>query len=170
MTATVALHPSNIFAYKESSAVSEASVKLESLLRLVRRHYLEPASRLSIEATYQELVSTFEDCSMPNWDGYGAAAISQASLYNALRFLDLLPPSLPSPEVTPESDGTVGLEWYKGKDWLFSIDIGGDGKITYAGMFGEGVQSHGTERFDDSIPQTILSNIRRIYESPSLGQ
>ncbi len=164
MTASIALHPSNIFAFIESNAVSEGSAKVDTLLRVVRKHYLEPASRLPIEATYIKLISTFEVCSTANWDGYGAAAISQGALHNAIRFLELLPPSLSSPDVTPESDGTMGLEWYRGKDWIFAIDLSDDDKITYAGMFGEGIQSHGTELFNDSIPQTILSNIRRVSE------
>jgi hypothetical protein len=45
------------------------------------------------------------------WDGYGAIAISPIVCANAKRFLLSRPSNLPSPEITPTSNGTMNFEW-----------------------------------------------------------
>jgi hypothetical protein len=49
-----------------------------------------------------------------NWDGYGAAAISEQTRNNALRFINVIeaaPYGLPAPEICPKSNGTISFEW-----------------------------------------------------------
>jgi hypothetical protein len=49
-----------------------------------------------------------------NWDGYGAASISQQTGDNALRFANLIeaaPYGLPAPEICPKPNGTISFEW-----------------------------------------------------------
>jgi hypothetical protein len=46
-----------------------------------------------------------------NWDGYGAATISSTATRAARGFVLSLPASFPAPEVSPNSNGTVSLEW-----------------------------------------------------------
>ncbi len=112
MTAIVAAHPQNIFAYEESSAVSDDSRTLDMLLKSARKHYVEPAFWLPIEATYGKLLEVFAASAKPDWDGYAATPLSFATVLAAIRLIKLLPPSLPEPELVPESDGTIGFEWY----------------------------------------------------------
>lgn len=54
----------------------------------------------------------------PDWDSYGAPAISSSARNAALRLLEeLVLPSTPTPAVIPTSDGSVQLEWHtKGID------------------------------------------------------
>ena len=47
----------------------------------------------------------------PNWDGYGAAAISNEAENNAKVALDLLEFATHAPAVTPNSNGTLSFEW-----------------------------------------------------------
>ena len=49
-----------------------------------------------------------------NWDGYGAAPISEQTRDNALRFVNLIeaaPYGLPAPEICPNPNGTISFEW-----------------------------------------------------------
>jgi hypothetical protein len=49
-----------------------------------------------------------------NWDGYGAASISQQTRDNALRFINLIeaaPYGVPAPEICPKPNGTISFEW-----------------------------------------------------------
>ncbi len=100
---------------------------------------------------------------MANWDGYGALPISAISYGDAASFLNALPTQLPVPEITPEIDGTIGLDWENGNFNTFTVILSGKGSIVYAGILGKGNTSHGTEIFDDSIPENIISIIKRIY-------
>jgi hypothetical protein len=47
----------------------------------------------------------------PNWDGYGALPISQGTKYNSLATLRGILQSAPSPELTPNPNGTLSFEW-----------------------------------------------------------
>jgi hypothetical protein len=49
-----------------------------------------------------------------NWDGYGAAAISDAVISNGVAIIDVIegsPVNLPTPEISPNPNGTIALEW-----------------------------------------------------------
>jgi hypothetical protein len=49
-----------------------------------------------------------------NWDGYGGAAISKTVTTNAAAIMDLVqasPVILPVPEISPNPNGTIALEW-----------------------------------------------------------
>jgi hypothetical protein len=59
------------------------------------------------------VVSTFQSLG-PDWDGYGAVPISETARSNATRVLDIIeamPVSLPTPEISPNPNGTISMEW-----------------------------------------------------------
>ncbi len=47
----------------------------------------------------------------PDWDGYGAEPISSRCIANASALLAALRPGIPSPELTPNPNGTLTLDW-----------------------------------------------------------
>jgi hypothetical protein len=50
----------------------------------------------------------------PNWDGYGAAAVSKETIEQALRFLlAVMPSSAVTPEIGPTKDGYIQFEWHR---------------------------------------------------------
>ncbi len=110
---------------------------------------------------YWALRNAAEECSQEDWDGYGAKRIDRKSFEESLRFLEYLPSTLPTPEVSVEPDGMVAFEWYKRSRWVFSVSFGTNKEIIYAGLFGNS-KTHGTEYFGEEMPQTILDNIRRV--------
>lgn len=111
----------------------------------------------------QALMNILEECAHPNWDGYGAKPIDKESYHESLRFVQYLPNSIPSPEVTIEPDGEIAFEWFNNKRRVFSISIGRNGELTYAGLFGYN-KAHGTEFFGDELPKTILESIQKVFE------
>lgn len=129
--------------------------------------------RLSVLVTWQKktevidsVIDGFRKHQKQNWDGYGAVPLSEAACEEAILFLKQLPMSIPSPEVVPNPDGDISLEWYLRKRSLFVVTFSGRRVISYAGIFGKGAKLHGTEVFVDSIPSPIIENLCRLF---SLG-
>jgi hypothetical protein len=115
-----------------------------------------------IEEAVESLLELYKECSQPNWDGYGANPVSKDSVFEALKFIDLIPSSFPMPQVIAEPSGEIGLEWFKDKRLIFAISFSGKNMISYAGIFGSN-KIHGTEYFGDTIPPVIIENLRRLY-------
>jgi len=59
----------------------------------------------------------------PGWDGYGADPISAPCLANVRAVLAALPAGTPNPEIAPNPNGTVTLDWATGGCSL-SFEIG----------------------------------------------
>lgn len=47
----------------------------------------------------------------PNWDGYGALAVSAEAKQNALEAMRVILPVAPTPEINPNPNGTMSFEW-----------------------------------------------------------
>jgi hypothetical protein len=110
----------------------------------------------------ENLLKVKAEHSIDNWDGYDAKAINDDSYKNAWQFALSLPPNLPIPEIYVEPDGEVTFEWYEDKREVFSISIGRENKLAYAGLYGAN-KTYGVEDFYDDIPDVILSNIYRLH-------
>ena len=139
---------------------SEDSHVIESVLDKIMEHFRESVS-LGRSETLNSLVEIYSKCYQEDWDGYGAFPINENTFKEALKFIELLPSSLPMPEITAEPGGEIGLEWRKGKRQIFVASVNGKNLITYAGIFGIN-KTHGTEYFGESIPRVIIENIRRL--------
>jgi hypothetical protein len=114
------------------------------------------------EAT-DTVIDVFRKHRDPGWDGYNAAPISELACNEAVKFLRRLPSTIPMPEVVAEPDGDIAFEWYMKRRLLFVVSFSGVGVISYAGMFGKGSKVHGSEYFLESIPPSIIENIRRLW-------
>jgi hypothetical protein len=111
----------------------------------------------------EQLNETYEECLEEDWDGYNANPISREAYLEAINFLEMLPFSLPIPDILPEPDGGIGLEWYKKGNYVFIASVSGNNTINYAGLFGESNEIHGKEYFGDSIPNVIIESIQRLF-------
>lgn len=111
------------------------------------------------ETMVDELDDIFEECSQANWDGYGAKRVYRSLRKTVERFLDALPSSIPDPELSPDPDGEISLDWCYDKDKAFSISIGRR-ELTYAVLDGER-RSRGVEIFEDEIPESIIIQLNK---------
>jgi hypothetical protein len=109
----------------------------------------------------KELKRVCKQYSTKNWDGYGAQPISQQACDDAERFVQMLPPSVKPPEITPVPDGDIALEWYGKENTVFFVTFRGDNMMEYIGSFGEGKKTTGLESLDEGI-SGILRYIDRI--------
>ncbi len=110
------------------------------------------------------LCQVYRECAEDNWDGYDARRISKETYLEAIKLIRLLPPFIIHPEIIPEPTGEMALEWYRWKNFIFVISVGGNNLITYAGLFGSTSKTHGTEFFGNKLPKTIIENIKRLFE------
>lgn len=147
---------------RESRASSEDSRTVHGEIQKTKRYVRSIASSMQSQA-YAALEDVVARCSYPDWDGHGARPISSLTKAWAELFLDALPMSLPTPEIVPEADGEVAIEWDIGTDRIFSVSIGDTGLLHFAGLFGGGIERHGVEPFDGLVPSEILAYIGRLY-------
>ena len=106
--------------------------------------------------TFNELQSVWKARQKKGWDGYSALPIKRASRDDAFEFLRQLPSELIQPDVVPESDGTIALEWQRG-DSVFVVSFQGSGKLIFAGDFDNGRRTRGHENLAKGVPQTIAA-------------
>lgn len=108
-----------------------------------------------------DLVAIRKECSRPDWDGYGAKAILNGTVWSAYRFLEALPPGFPAPSVGAESDGDITLEWHRSPRRTISVSVSSDDTLHYSALLGPNKQ-YGTEIFFGEAPRTILDLARRV--------
>jgi predicted DNA-binding antitoxin AbrB/MazE fold protein len=109
-----------------------------------------------------DLQAVWESCNTPDWDGYGALAVSQDALLNGRRFLESLPPDLPAPSIGVEPDGALTMEWHCSERRTLSVSVSTGEELHFAGLFGSN-RVYGTETFLGQIPKPILDLVRRVY-------
>ena len=109
-----------------------------------------------------ELWTVWEECRVPNWDGYDAMPVEQETYRNAYLFLESLPPGFPAPTIGAEPDGALTLEWRRSARRILSVSIHPDGDLHYAALFGPN-RVCGTEAFFGDAPKPILDLVRKVY-------
>lgn len=143
--------------------LGEEAVRIETYLSQLQEHALgSVALGKEKQDALDNLYTAFSESCTPGWDGYDAATASYESYLRAKRFIDALPANFPVPEVALDPDGEVSLEWYCPTGRMFSVSIGANDELTYAGKFSPTKKTHGTEPFTSQIPKVILDNIRRV--------
>lgn len=105
----------------------------------------------------------FQNCSEENWDGYGASVLKKKAFEDAVKFMKQLPQEFPLPEMVPQPDGDIAMEWELETDHWFIASFPGDGRIDYAGAFGIEARSKGVEKFFETIPDEILKKLYRLF-------
>jgi hypothetical protein len=121
----------------------------------------EPWRNVAVTAVVGELAEVAKECGLPNWDGQGAAPVSQDTYDNARRFVEALPECYPLPSVGVEPDGHLTLEWYRDPRWTLSLSLSPDAGLYYAALFATNYV-RGRELFTGKVPEIVLSLIRRV--------
>jgi hypothetical protein len=115
-----------------------------------------------LDEVLQSLDELCKECSEEGWDGYDALPIDGDVCDEAKRLIRGLPINLPMPEIIPEPNGEIGLEWSRGNRLVFVASVSGKNEIVYAGLFGMN-KTHGIEYLGDTLPSVIIENLRRLY-------
>lgn len=107
------------------------------------------------------LETAFAHAHFEGWDGSDAAPVELSTFAYASYFLNALPTTIPAPDVQVDSDGDLSFEWDCGPRRVFSVSIGRDGTLNYAGLIGHAA-FHGLEQLRQGIPLAIALGIRRV--------
>jgi len=145
----------------QTSATGDMAKVIADLLREVRNEERRRAIDWH-QVVYAQIEELMRDCSVDNWDGYGARAVLRSAKENVQRFVELLPSDIPEPSVVVDPDGHIALCWDFGRDRIFTISVGETEVATYAGLLGKGVKRHGQEPFREDVPKVLLESIREI--------
>ncbi len=106
------------------------------------------------------------ECATRDWDGYGAEPVSEVAAGLAQDFIRALPDGYPLPEIAPEPDGSLSLDWISSRDRLFSVSVGKRNRLAFAWLDGSD-SGHGVANFDrELVPQKILDGVRDVFERP----
>lgn len=106
------------------------------------------------------LAKAFAEAAVANWDGVGSAAAEVSTYAHANRFLESLPSTLPIPDVSVDRDGEICFDWDNGPRQVFTVCVGRDGTLTYAGLFGFN-RIHGVEYSGESLPEIVSACVDR---------
>jgi len=99
-----------------------------------------------------------------NWDGYGAEPICASCIENARTIVELLPPFAMSPDLFPNPNGTITLEWENAHGTL-SIEVG---ETSISGFFDTDTEPlFYQEDYAGGMPAFMESALRRM--TPTLS-
>ena len=93
----------------------------EQRARLIEPHWVGFASMR------EDLGAVWDECRLPNWDGFGALPVSHDTLRSAYCFLESLPLDFPPPSIGAEPDGQLTLEWHRSARRTLSISVSDGG-------------------------------------------
>ena len=144
----------NLLGYAGSSSQDP----LSNLIREASEHFERPASRQK----RKEAIDSVMDAYAESGQAVDAAPVSELACKETIDFLRKLPSTLPIPEVIIEPNGDLALEWFVSNYCSFLVGFSGKGIITYAGLFGRGQKTYGTELLSEAIPSSVIENIRRV--------
>jgi hypothetical protein len=98
----------------------------------------------------------------PDWDGDDGVPIDQSALSLAKCFIRAMPDDIPVPEIAPEPDGKISLDWSRSRSRQFSLTIGHGNRLAFAWVDGAD-KGHAVAQFDGvDIPSLVLDQIRRL--------
>lgn len=99
------------------------------------------------------------ECSDSGWDGDNAAAIHPRAVLIAEAFVRAIPDCIALPEVAPEPDGCLSLDWIQSRNRFFTLSVGVSNRLAYAWLDGAD-KGNGVARFDgEGIPTRVLEGI-----------
>ena len=96
-----------------------------------------------------------------NWDALGADEISEKCINNIKTIISGLYHYVPSPEIYPNPNGTVTLDW-ETSGQLVSIEIGDENYSTYWEMANETKMD--SETFKGKIPNFLFIALQHMYK------
>jgi hypothetical protein len=109
-----------------------------------------------------QLWALVEECAAPDWNGDGALPLSPLAAEQAQQFIRSLPDGLPLPELAPEPDGSISLDWMPSRHRLLSLSIGESDRLPYTWIDGSD-RGHAVVRFGgERVPQRVIEAITAV--------
>lgn len=120
-------------------------------------------------AVISQLWQLHDECSEPDWDGNDAMPLSEVAVATAIEFIKAIPTGMPLPEVAPEPEGAISLDWIASRTRRLTVSVKNSTRLAYAWMDGTD-RGHAVARFDGGeIPARILQDISSIVQHDNLA-
>ena len=165
MSVAIAIRGSRLLGYYDYEPVSDVSGVL-SRTRAQERNYLQGSALDWFPTSNAMFRAIRSECRTANWDGQGAVAITDQVIAVAEKVLRalfaILPKGTPVPDLIPEADGEICINWSVDTDRLLSLSIGAHGKINFAGQFGEEGGIHGWQPMDATNTRALNESLQDI--------
>jgi hypothetical protein len=136
---------------RTEQGTSDAAMFVAEKLKEFSKHYSEPRRKI-LEPEIMALLSS-------GGADKETVAVSRDTARQALTFAMMLPKSLPIPGVAADPDGEISFDWIGKTGKMFSVSIGAEGRISYAGRFSDKSKVHGIEQLSETCPRQILVGI-----------
>lgn len=160
MTATVVADwRSSPWSGTDHGATAEAGC-IPILMVAIRESLIESEWGRQRGSIREALEEAWKECSVPDWDGYGAAPADFFSAVWAEKIVSLLLPTIGLPHFSFDPQGDALLEWYEAPDRVVDMSVGSNGEIRYAAIIG-GTRLTGIEEFSDALPAGLAGVARR---------
>lgn len=144
------------------AGVSDSAQKVKDATGEIRESLASTYTMGKVLKMLDQLAEVGKKHSIDGWGGPGTKAISRTSYDNAVKFTLALPSSLTMPEIYVDPDGIITFEWYENKRRVYSVSIGSQGELSYAGLFGLN-RTCGTEYLTGNVPELVINNVKRVY-------
>jgi len=144
------------------AGLSEEYKNIKALMDNIRFKSREPLSFSWRESVRDDIERSCRTHSKTGWDGYDAEPVSLESARGALRIINALPDHINPPNVVPEPDGVIALEWNDGSQKTLALSLSGN-LLTYAGVFGGTCKKYGEEPFFSALPSTIIGILSEYF-------
>lgn len=156
--------PNREFLMKSGYASEEATYLEEqendSVQDICRSNYL-----FNYEQGITELLEIVANCCEGGWDGYDAVPVSVEVLRKTFRLLEKMPTLgiQRCPEIVPENDGAVTLEWHVNPKQELSVSVNPNNVLYYAFVDGSEKQ-HGSCFMQEGLPPSLVQLIEQIMD------
>ena len=150
------------YGFMTTGGASDTAYFIADQAQKGRGHLQSPHSLgLGANGVLEDLIKVTEECSSADWDGYGAAPITNETFWQAYHFLRALPFGFPIPSAGAEPDGHLTFEWHRSARRTLSVSVSSEGDLHYAALLGAS-KAYGTEPFSEVVPEIILDLINRV--------
>lgn len=113
---------------------------------------------------FDEIDSLVEECSTGNWDGYGALPVSKEAAEFAKTFIGQIQVEFSTPEIAPEPDGSIGLEWHVDKHKWIIISFNSNGEFFFASQINTKTKFDGKGVLNSPQNKDLVEALRRVNE------
>lgn len=141
--------------------VSEAAEIIDTI-----RSEIVQNSRQSVSHYNHELENSLavvqREGSSADWCIEGNEPVRMSTALTTRSFIETLPGRYQNPDIAPEPDGHISVEWYLEKRRLLTVSIGPDQKLYWAALIGN-EDPRGSATFTGRTPPTVAFLLERIY-------
>lgn len=136
----------------------------QSLRKQLHTAYTRVKETVNKAKLLAQLDEIYNECSIADWDGDCAVPLKLGARQQTVDFVNLLPSYVLSPEIIPQHNGNIALEWSTGNHAILVVSINGENRLSYAGILGSS-KFQGSVDFEDYLPPEIQDKVSHFHRS-----